>query len=284
MLFGGQLSAVLALVLAGSVLLVPISGVSQGVSGALAACIIRLREAYAAPGGALTEAIGAGLAAGVAIWLAYAAVSTGITEVLGRRRHRRVLQVTGTGDARGLVVLPDRRPVVYCVGGGRNGVVVATSAALHTLSDEQLQAVLAHERAHLRGRHGLLVAVSRVMDRVLAPLRFAPAEPHTRQLIELIADDRAGERHDPVTLAESMVVLAEASLATPALAMGGGPERVARLLEPGSLWDRRRQAYVGLAAIGLVLLPALLAVAPAIVVKVMGPLPGHLAATASLLH
>ena len=51
------------------------------------------------------------------------------------------------------------RPAVYCVP-GRPPTIVLTTGALAVLDTEQLTAVLAHERAHLAGRHHLLLAVT----------------------------------------------------------------------------------------------------------------------------
>ena len=55
-------------------------------------------------------------------------------------------------------------PVAYCVPSRKRPIVVS-SGALDQLEDTQLQAVLAHERAHLRYR----------LDRRLARLETSPA-------------------------------------------------------------------------------------------------------------
>jgi Zn-dependent protease with chaperone function len=51
--------------------------------------------------------------------------------------------------------------LLYCVP-GRLPTIVVTTGALAVLEPEQLAAVLAHERAHLAGRHHLLLAVTGV--------------------------------------------------------------------------------------------------------------------------
>ncbi len=68
--------------------------------------------------------------------------------IVGRR-----LPVTSPGGDPA-VVLDDPRPAAYCVP-GRPGTIVLTSGALAVLDPAQLAAVLAHERAHLAGRHHL---------------------------------------------------------------------------------------------------------------------------------
>jgi Zn-dependent protease with chaperone function len=270
-LLTGQASAVLALILAGLSLVVPASGVSHGVGSVLSACVIRLREAYAAPGGALTEAVGAGLATAVVLRLVSSSVVVASQEVHIRRRHREMVLALGRRDPRGMYVLDDERPAIYCVAGGRHTCIVATTAALDSLNAEELQAALAHERAHLDGRHHVLLFIATIMDRLLAPLGFTRSEPHVRRLTEMLADDAAGTRHDGRVIAEALVALVQGPTRAAGLSMGGGAERVARLVTPSPRNSRRRNASITVAAFALVLVPMVLAVLPALAAKVIGP-------------
>jgi len=70
--------------------------------------------------------------------------------------------------------------------------VVLTSAAVAALSDDELGAVLDHERAHLRGRHHLAVAAAAalVATMPILPL-FRWARTELACLLEMIADDDA---------------------------------------------------------------------------------------------
>jgi Zn-dependent protease with chaperone function len=268
-LLAGQLSAVLALILAGLCLAVPAAQVSHGVSAALSTCLIRLREAYSAPGGAFTEAAGAGIAAAILAYLFYVSLLVIRTDVRARARHRALVRMLGVPDSRGLYVLDDSRPAIYCVAGGRRACIVATTAALATLSSRELAAALAHERAHLRGRHHWLMTTARVMDRVLAPIGYAPAEPQVNALVEMLADDQASGCCDARLLAEAMVRLAEGPAA--ALAIGGGADRVARLVAPRSRLSLRIRLGAGSCALVMVFFPVTLAVAPALAAKTAGP-------------
>jgi Zn-dependent protease with chaperone function len=272
-LFTGQASAGMALVLAGLCLVVPASAVSRGVGFALSACVIRLREAYAVPGGVLTEAAGAAIALTAVVHLVYSSVVVAIQDAVIRRRHRAMVQLLGRPDPRGMFVLDDDRPAVYCVPGGRRACIVVTTAALDSLKPQELAAALAHERAHLRGHHHLLVTTARVMDRLLGPLGFAKSEPQVRRLTEMLADDAAGARHDSRVVAEALVALAAGPTPAVGLAMAGGAERVTRLVSPSARLSRRRAAWAAASALGLVVLPIALAVTPAIAVKAVGPLP-----------
>ena len=65
------------------------------------------------------------------------------------------------GPVPGMVLLEDDRPVVYCVPVRRR--VVFTTGALRRLDRPELDAVLAHERAHLAGRHHLVIIFATAM-------------------------------------------------------------------------------------------------------------------------
>lgn len=185
-----------------------------------------------------------------------------------RRRHR---------DLVGLVSRPwpEARPghghvlehpiaAVYCLPGrvvpGAPRVVF-TTAALSTLDDGELAAVLAHEQAHLTERHDLVAMP------FFAWVHAFPWFPGVRRsrssvasLLEMVADDRATVDVDRATLASALARMgARAShQATPmgAIAIDGGSVlvRVRRLLEPPPRsWTWRVGAY--LLSIGLVSVP-----------------------------
>lgn len=77
-----------------------------------------------------------------------------------------------------------------------------TTGAIGALDESQLRAVLAHERAHLRGRHHLLVtlagALSAAFPRVPA---FRVAGEQVARLAELSADDAASASAHRLTVA-----------------------------------------------------------------------------------
>jgi Zn-dependent protease with chaperone function len=62
------------------------------------------------------------------------------------------------------VILDDDVPAAYCLPCGRHRVVIS-AGALSRLSPGQLQAVLAHERAHLRAHHHLMLAIASALAR-----------------------------------------------------------------------------------------------------------------------
>jgi Zn-dependent protease with chaperone function len=155
-----------------------------------------------------------------------------------RREHRRqaaVLAAAGRPDpALGVVVLDDDSPAAYCLPRG-NPRVVVSAGTLSLLAPGQLRAVLAHERAHLRGRHHLTLAVAGALARAFpsVPL-LARAGAELAVLAEMAADDAAVRRHDRGDLAAALVILARAGVRTTALTAGGPAAlaRIQRLLAP----------------------------------------------------
>jgi len=86
---------------------------------------------------------------------------------------------------------------------------VISSAALEALTPDQLAAVMAHERAHLRGHHHLVLAGARSLQRAFprVPL-FAAAPTELAALVEMVADDRAGRGGLGTDVATALLALA----------------------------------------------------------------------------
>jgi len=112
------------------------------------------------------------------------------------RAHAEAARITGhrIGDGDAAFVLDATQPAVYCVP-GRPPTIVFTTGALAVLEPDQLAAVLAHERAHLSGRHHLLLAVTRSLAAVTpaVPL-IARGTGEVARLAEMRADDVAARR------------------------------------------------------------------------------------------
>jgi Zn-dependent protease with chaperone function len=180
------------------------------------------------------------------------------------RAHAGVARITGRklpGEDRA-VVLDAAQPVAYCLP-GRPATIVVSSAALALLDPAQLAAVLAHERAHLAGRHHVLIALTRGLAAVFpaVPL-FARGAEHVAQLAEMCADDAAARRSGRGTLVAALLAMATGA-ATPAHALGASAcavsARLQRLIEdPG----RARRARYGLTLASVTIL---LALAPVLV-------------------
>jgi Zn-dependent protease with chaperone function len=186
-----------------------------------------------------------------------------------RRRHRHLLHLVGRANTQLDAVLVDHASAAaYCVP-GRGSRVVLTTAALTVLDEAQLAAVLAHEQAHLRGRHHLALAAGRVL-RLAFPWvpAFRWAHDEVARLVELIADDAAARHCDRRDLAGALVALAADSRSVvPATAFAaGGPAvavRVKRLLGSARPLGGRAVAVCLLAFLLLLAVP-MLAVSPAL--------------------
>lgn len=127
-----------------------------------------------------------------------------------RRRQRELLDLLDPErDASGAYVLDHEIPLAYCVP-GRRGRVVFTSAARDLLSAEQLEAVIAHEQAHLRGRHNLLLLAAESGVRAFPWSNFfRTARQQIAGLIEMLADDWAAGRAGKRPLVAALVQLGQ---------------------------------------------------------------------------
>jgi Zn-dependent protease with chaperone function len=154
-----------------------------------------------------------------------------------RRAYRRFLaeiEVVGRlGDGAGVQVIADPRPQAFCAGYLRPTVYIS-QGALELLSDDELEAVLAHEHHHRRVRDPLRFACGRTLSHALF---FVPALRtlfgRYADLAELNADGaavRAG--------AGGRAALASALLAFEGSGVGISPERVDSLLGNPVVWRR----------------------------------------------
>ncbi|MEU8436719.1 M56 family metallopeptidase [Streptomyces sp. NPDC029216] len=152
-----------------------------------------------------------------------------------RRRHAELLRLVGRYDERlGVTVLEDPRPAVYCLPGRSRRVVVSTGA-LEVLTEQELAAALAHERAHIGGRHHLMVAAAGAYASVFRRLPLARIGGRTVPLLlEMAADDRALRGCSSDALATALYALATGRAPHKAFAAGGpsAAVRMRRILEP----------------------------------------------------
>ena len=110
-----------------------------------------------------------------------------------------------------------------------------TTGALRCLDDRQLEAVLAHERAHLSGRHHLVLTFASALQEAFPAVGFfAVAARQIGELIEVAADDAAIRREHRLTLAGALLAVATAGVPAGALGAGGtaAAQRIRRLIDP----------------------------------------------------
>jgi beta-lactamase regulating signal transducer with metallopeptidase domain len=181
-----------------------------------------------------------------------------------RRRHRDLVDLLAD-DRDGVHVLEHEAPTAYCVPGIRSRVVVS-SGAVASLSDDELAAVLAHERAHLRARHDLVLEAFTVLQRAFpAVVTSRQALDEVRLLVEVLADRAARRRHGARSLVAAFSTLAATgSAAAPDGAVAasdvGRGARLDLLLDDRPHRLQATGVLVGAAAV--LALPTLLVVLP----------------------
>lgn len=260
-------SVLLAALMAGAALMLPEVELTTDIARFLHACALALREQYSTPAGALLGTTGAGMVAVVAGRLSWYTAHELLVTRDSRERRWSTLEVVARRDEElGVLVLDHAVPCAYCLPGRRREIVL-TSGALDVLDTEELSAVLAHEQAHLRGRHHLALAAARSVHRAFpaVPL-FRWAVRDIAELLEMLADDAASRRSDRMVVAAALVRLAEGLAPEGALGATdvGALTRVHRLTTSAPPLGRLHGTAVVLLSSLLVLLPLLVAAAPAI--------------------
>ena len=199
-----------------------------------------------------------GLAAAAGILILANLIRVGATEVSGRRETRDALAAISAVDVGAdlMVVIDDEVPFAHSTSSGRPRIqrILVSTGMVDALRPGELDSVLAHERSHLRHRHGwfrtsseLAVAINPLLRWSAGDLRFA---------LESWADEDAGVATDRDEVARALQHAALARLAfgpTPsagAFEFGGFGvrDRVGALLR-----SPRRGRWVGSAAYLLVL-------------------------------
>jgi Zn-dependent protease with chaperone function len=186
--------------------------------------------------------------------LSVAVVQVAIATRRRRAHHRMVVDLVGKSKKSGLRILDVKEPLAYCLPGVRSRVVVS-EGTLTTLADNEIAAILTHERAHLRARHDLVlemfIAVHAAFPRFV---RSASALDAVRLLIEMLADDAAVRAAGPTPLARALVACAAGRTPSGALAAGGPTTvlRLRRLGGQGNSLTLAAAAYLAAAAVLIV--------------------------------
>ena len=230
---------------------------------------------------AVLSALGAGLSLATSQgWSTPAALALAVTAVVAvrlglsghrvgtslrslRRHHREQLDLV-THRRGGLAVLETEQPLAYCVPSLKSSRVVVSQGALGRLAPDELDAVLAHERAHLRARHDLVLEAFSVLHRAFPRwVSSASALREVRMLVEVLADRAAARDAGAQALGRALVGLAGAPAPTAGLAASGSAGELVDRIDLLRAPARPAQAVlVTLAAVGVVALPTAFVVAP----------------------
>jgi Zn-dependent protease with chaperone function len=177
--------------------------------------------------------------------------------------HAQAVRIVGRRTIeRDVVILDAKEPAAYCVS-GRPPVIVVTTAALTTLDERQLDAVVAHERAHLSGHHPHVVATLRSLAAALPRITLiTDGADQVSRLLEMCADDVAVRRHGRGALLSGLLAL---SGVAPVGALGAADvdvlARAERLTAPGAQLARARSKAALTGAVTAMIAGPLLTVA-----------------------
>ncbi|MFF7391250.1 M56 family metallopeptidase [Streptomyces scabiei] len=254
------LSFVLGIALTAYHLLMPTEHTHQGLLGLLHSCGLDLGASGHVHDTAGRLAVAVPTTLGTALTGAFA-----FHVVRARRtrdRHREAVDLVGRRSERlGATVLPYDVPAAYCLPGHRPRIVIS-DAAVRELSPEQLAAVLAHERAHIAGRHHLVIAAAEAFHSLFPRLPLARhARAQTALLLEMVADDHTLRAHSDGALASAMYEMAAARTPKAAFAAGGPAVliRIRRVLGPRRPAHRAFWGSVAAVTATVPLLPLLVA-------------------------
>lgn len=127
-----------------------------------------------------------------------------------------------------VVVLPDSVPRAFCVGLLRPAIVVS-SGTIGQLAEREIEAVVAHEAAHVRRRDPLRIAALAILADALffLPVIRRLADRHAT-LAEIGADEAAAARAGRPALARALLVFTDP--AAPASSVGIDTQRLDALL------------------------------------------------------
>lgn len=247
--------------------MVPVQQVSFDLGHVLHACPEVLTRRYQVFDGSVLHLVSLLVAAGTLAALGRATVTCALAVRRGRRRQRDLLDLlVRQRDAfHGAHVLEHDVPLAYCVPGAGGGRVVVTTAALDALDERQLTAVLAHEHAHLDGRHDVVLFGADVAATAFPWVRFfRVARRELGLLIEMLADDEGVRRSDRDSLASALVDLGQSPAPEGAVGANGDTvERVQRLMRAAPAPRFVRRALATAVATAVLLSPWVIAIAPA---------------------
>lgn len=125
-----------------------------------------------------------------------------------RRRHLQLLLLLSQPDPsrERTVVLDDQAPVAYCLPRGIGSVTVLSKGLFDALDEDELAAVIAHERAHVEQRHEILLIAFKAWRSALPWFPMAGrAAGEVEALVEMLADDQARRSQPDEVLARAIL-------------------------------------------------------------------------------
>jgi Zn-dependent protease with chaperone function len=183
-----------------------------------------------------------------------------------RHRHRQLLDLVGNPQtgARGVVILDTPSPTAYCLPGIRSRIVVS-AGALQLLSSDESAAVIAHERAHSRAHHDLVLLPFQALTILFPRSRAVSTTEHrVACLLEMAADDQALKSTGHRVLAGALQRMAAANQACSINDVTSDANlRIARALK-GHCGSRSIACCAGIAVVATASIPIFLLGIPGI--------------------
>ena len=136
---------------------------------------------------------------------------TGYRSRRQRKAHMELLSLLSSPlvDVPRTRIIDHPAPAAYCLP-GTPSVTVLSEGMVELLSEEQLEAVIAHESAHLRQKHHLLTDAFRAWRHSLPWFPIATrAEDAVGLLVEMLADDAAARTTSNSVLADAIRIVDE---------------------------------------------------------------------------
>ncbi|PQZ95838.1 peptidase M48 [Arthrobacter sp. MYb227] len=196
-----------------------------------------------------------------------------------RAKHRHILSLLSEKSPTDptTLVLDHETPVAYCLPSFSGSVTVLSRGLVKQLTEDELRAVMAHERAHLDQRHDLLLLAFTSWNDALPWLPTSKLSlAAVQELVEMLADDAALREVEPKTLLRALLTVATGALGAPATpnaalppegAPGGPTEelssrRLKRLLTVQPQLGGGLRATIIAGALFLIALPTTLVIVP----------------------
>ena len=206
----------------------------------------------------LTHVLALLAALALALRLVGVLLAVTVRTLRARQRHRDLLDLLATPwpDVPHARVLDHPLPVAYCLPGLRSRLVVS-AGVLDALDPPAVKAVLAHEQAHLRERHDLVVLPFVAWGATAPFVRgMVCAQVAVAALVEMRADDVASAAVTPKQLTGALRTVGGAA---PAAALSSFTDaldrRLLRITSPPAPLPAAVRVLVRLAAIGLLAVP-----------------------------
>ena len=129
-----------------------------------------------------------------------------------RRRHAQLVTLLSSPLSATTRLIDSPTPVAYCLPGALSSVTVFSAGLVELLSDDELSAVIEHEKAHVVQRHDVVLVAFRAWHAALPWFPIASrAQREVGLLIEMLADDRARARVADPVLATAITLVGGAS-------------------------------------------------------------------------